>query len=827
MRHHSSQLNLPDQNLFEISIGSKSSAKKKYPHVRRVGLMSSLGALSEPKRPGEYYLQKLSQSSVNLTSKQTKRPGSGISVASDNSKDSDDMSLLGSSQFDCPDSRLSSMTNNSLYSSKVGVSSPKQLSVDSSAVDVTSDLDPMCSSISTITLKSDMQTPKSQLHDAATMGDRKFAPKLRTASTSSVLEQKAQAKPLPPLMRTRTASSSFLLGRSKSKYFSSKESKGRQQLRKKVYDDNDNDDEILTNDLDLVFNVPVIKNQAEIYRYHKSSSTSVLSHHDLTLDNDKYGTLNTPVSMKPSPLPGKLNTSFHIDTGLPSMPEDSTLDTPNQLYVADMPTYNNDDDSEISQNISLFYTQRSLSYSKLVKLTREQQMIYKLPSYVRSQSSIEDISLMSPEKLEVVDQSRPINLPPKNADDKLKHSKEFHLFLAGYESATKSQNDARRKIAERYINNQQAWSRLLSSTDDKKEFSKQLSLGKEKWRRLNWETLVPEKQRFAYFMRILTLNLGNDYPAKVEEKLKIIETKFQSLSDKMRATKDAEFGKVIDQVLKRPVYVNFLNEVAGLETTDFDVNQFEKNFKHLLYIKSLSDGGLKTYHEIFVIPMFLILFQQYETFTSICVMIEMFDKCIFTPEFFGELNTSLSTWKNLSLMSSSSTPYRILKKFTDLKEFENLSSFHFFEIIVQLNDRLPLSLSAPSTPCIAQGSYTPLASAKQSLDGADVSPERTKSFDSIDAILTSVYSRSSSLSLIGIYLQLLVTYSSSPRSKKRNFLKIFQSFLLTIFQFYHINWNSSSELVKGNKSIKLNKSSDQLTNLESFLDKWKEIFKKM
>lgn len=816
MRHHNVQ-NIASQDLFEISIANNPSGKKMKSHVRRVGLTSSLSNYPEQKRPGEYYLLKLSQSSVNLPSKNARRPLSNSSLVSDHSKDSDDVLLVGLSHFDCPDSRLSSMTNHSVYSNKPNAPSPTQSVLNSSALESTSGLDCMNSSISTLTIQSETPMPG--------LSADQFRPKLKGSSTSSILDTKTKA---PPLMRNRTVSSSFLLGRTKSKFFSTKETKERQQLRKKLYDDNEDDDDILSNDLDLVFNVPVIQNQGEIHRYRKNSSSSILSRHDLALDDDKYGSLNPPISMKPFPLPGKLNTGINPDSTLASMPEDSTLDTNTLFAVSDTSiSFSKDDDSEISESISQFYSQRSLSYAKFVKISREKEMIYKLPSYVRSQSSIDDLTLISPEKLEVVDQSRPINLPPKSADDKVRHTKELHVALAGYESTLKSQNDSRRQLAELYITNQQMWMKLMSSSGTKKDLVKKLNHDKEKYRKLNWKAPIDEKYRYDYFMKVLTHNLGEEYPSKIRDKIRYLEAKFQSLSEKMRAIKDAEFEKVVDLVLRRPIYLNFFVELAEFEDNEFDVEKFKRNFKHMLYIKSLSDEGLKPHHEIFVIPMFLVLFQQFASFTDICVLSEMFDRCIFTSGFFNELNENLSCWKNLSLMSALSARYRILKKFNDLKEFENLNSNHFFEIILQFNDRLPLSMSAPSTPCIPQGTRTSVQSAKQSLNIDDDVPESPQSFDVADTLLTSVCSRSSSLSLIGTFLQLLVTYSLSSRNKKRNFLNLFQSFLLTVFQFYHINWNTSSELVKGNKSIKLNKCSDQLTNLESFVDKWNDVFKKM
>lgn len=833
---HHPNVSLPslnDQNLYEISIGlAKPALKKKFSGVqpRRVGLMSSLATLatlSESKRPGEYYIQKLSQSSASLP-KLARRPGSGVSATgSDTSKDSDDASLLGSSQFDVVDFRLSSMTNNLLCLTRVA-ETPEAAAVSPSDA-LEEELDHMSASLSTITLENEVSAPEL----ASSPGARMVKPKLRAMSTSVLSEKKRLA---PLLTRTQTASSSYLLTRTKTKHYNTKELKERQQLRKKLYDDNDDDDDLLTNDLDLVFNVPMIKNYGEIYRYrtNSSSSSSVLSRTDLSLADDaKFNSYNNnTASMRPCPLPGRLTlSSLSVDTTLASMPEDRSLDADfDDIEEGHPHSFTNDNDGEISQNISEFYGQRSMSYSKLVKQSREQHMIYKLPNYIRSQTSIENISLISPEKLEVVDQSRPINLPPKSASDIAKHTKEFHRALSGFEHTVKHQSGARKKLEDLFILNQQTWFKLMITINDDKEFTNKLYYEKNKFRKVAWDALLSEKFRFAFFMKVLKLNAPSGYTEQVTENLTKIEAKYQSLSSQMKAAKDAEFDKVIAQVLQRPVYLNFIQEAAVKKYSEFDIDKFKANYKHLLYIKSLSDEGLKKHHEIFVIPMLLIFFQTQESFENICILVELFDKLVFTPEILGELNKKLSCWKDLSHLSSSSMTYKILSKFDSLKEFEYLSSVSFFELLIQINDRLPLSLSAPSTPICSQGGFGSLASAKQSCESLRTTPANlaSNSIESLsDLSLSSVFNQSSSLSLIGIFLQLLVMYTNSPKSKKQNFLRMYQGFLLTVLKFYHINWNSHAELVRNNKSIKLNNSSDELVNLESFLDKWREIFKKL
>ena len=48
---------------------------------------------------------------------------------------------------------------------------------------------------------------------------------------------------------------------------------------------------------------------------------------------------------------------------------------------------------------------------------------------------------------------------------------------------------------------------------------------------------------------------------------------------------------------------------------------------------------------------------------------------------------------------------------------------------------------------------------------------------------------------------------------------------MIIFNYYHLNWNNLLQLIKENKSIKLNYTADQLINLNSFVDKWKYVLK--
>ena len=847
-----SQSSLNDNNYYDISIGRNVSGNgvngnKTFPSVyppRRVGSLSSLLTLNDSKRPGDYYIQKMSNSSINLTGNNPKqkhtgslnianRPKSGESILSLQSNYSDETSLVNSSQFDVPDSRLSSLTSNSLISpsqspshhlygannNSSGNSSANTSNSASESNDKTNDKineenedesnDQINSSLSTLTLKNQSIDSNSDLsYNQSPSTSQVVRPRLKASSTTNVIKQR------PPKLQAMKSATS--LQRAKTKFLSSKETKERQQLRKKLYDDNDDDDDILANDLDI-FNVPVIKNHAELYINNNSSK--YLSRHDLVTDDSKYN-VNGSTEMKPCPLPGRLNSISDISSSSnirTDISDDSILEEDENSF-----SFGTDNDGEISQNISNFYSQRSESVSRLKKMTREQNMMYKLPNFIKSQSSIEDINLISPEKIHCLDQTRPINLPPKTNTDKSKHNKEFQRVLNNYETNTKLLNESRKRVSESIVNQQQQWFKLMMS--DKKEFNKRLTSDKVAIRKLSWESNCPDKFRYQFFMNALSqgneqtvTNLNNSFEAS--------KSKYSNLSHSIKVNKDIEFKNLIDLILQRPLYDSIIKEFNENSEVNFNLDDFKTDFTYLLYIKSLSESGLRKQDEIFLIPFFLILFQNENTMQEIYVLIELVNHEVLNGEFLKELNKSLGAWTSVDNFSSSNILYKFLYKFNNLKEFENLNSIHFFEMLIQINDKLPLSLSAPSTPVISQSGQFSFASPKTN-GGDSNNSSKTNSIDQMSDLSLQNALNSSAYNLILKFLQLIIVYAHSKKTKSKNNLKVFQSFFMIIFQYYHINWNNYSELVKLNKSIKLNNSADQSANLDCFVDKWKDAFKK-
>ena len=871
MHHQNISTHSLNENLYDISIENAAPKKRFVP--RRAGLTLSLHSL-EQKRPSEYYLTKIGANTAltanllpsglvipkraaktlpptpvaelplaaNAPVQTAKRPSSNVSDSStDVTKDSDDAVLVVLTPFDVPDSRLSLMTNYSTYlatkATDSAVSGNKYSGSESSlpsvplqrpsvtpiaenrsAEDTSEDFGELALSLSTISLQ------------AGNLGSSApVAPKLRASSTSSVLEIKRQPsyqKQLPLLSRQASAASLFGLLRAKTRYYNPQETKERKQLRKKLYEENDADDELLTNDLDLVFNVPVIKNHGELYRARRTESVPnmLLSRHDIVNDDDNKNPYKPAGAMKPCPLPGKLSRlNLSVDRIPQAIPELRVL--PDDIMEETDSSYaSTENDSAICNNISEFYTQRLLSYLTLARVSRDQQLSDRMPQFVKTHSSVEDISLISPEKLEVVDQLRPINLPPKKPADRTKHNRELHRVITDFEATTKHANNTRKSLGLLAVANQQIWLKLMLAED--RDFERKLNSDREKLRKLNWDSLVSGRFRFEYFKRVLLMGSSKGFADSVTSSVALLESKINGLSPQMKKAKDAEFIGMVEQAMQRPLLRNYLVQVAETDGADFDTRRFRENFRQLLYFKTFSDGGLQRHHQVFIIPIFLILFQSTESFSEICVLIESFDREVLSSENLAAINKKLSRWSDLTSMSQSNPVCKILKTFSSLQEFESLSATSLFDIIVQLNDRLPLSLSAPSTPIVAQSSFRPLSTTSSESEGS----VKNNSVCSLDSVVTTasdgLYSESSSLSLVGTFLQLLVIYSRS-KNRKQKTINLFQAFLLTVFQYYHINWNSCGELVRCNKSIRLNNSSDQLMNLESFLDKWKEIFKKL
>lgn len=624
MNHPNVSQSSLDDNMYDISM-SRNSVKKPYKMVvapRRVGSMTSLSSINEGgKRPGDYFVAKLNNCNTNISSPSSGKPygaagaagatGAGAGLGTNTSVirpklgesilsvQSDD---TANSQFENPDSRLSSLSSTSVISPSESpsinhftfstndldevVETEEEGQDDQISVDL---VEMMNTSLSTITLRNQS--------NPTFYGNPR--PQLRSASSSNVINSTASIAsspgPSPTLFRTKT------------KYLSAKQRAERQQLRKKMYDENDCDDDLLHNDLDLVFNVPVIRNHSEIFVSKRSSkSGSKLNlHSDLQDDSNYYP------QKKPFSLPGIVN----------SDDEDSSNDTTTESFS----------DSQVTQDISKYYSQRSTSILKQVKMSREQELLYKLPNYVKSQSSIDDLTLMSSEKLNHLDQSRPINLPPKSVTDISKHTKEFKKNLSDFELNSQNLAMSRQKQSISILKHHKEW-------DELKEFSKRkLNREKSSIRTLIWSSNCPSEINYEIWKKFLTIE-SDSINDKETTSFDDLMDKLSKLSSAILANKDSEFYSTIEAILKKPIYNSIL-----LAHEDIDIKKLKNDFKTLLYLQTMSTDGLRKHDEAFLIPSLLLIFKEH-SLREIFDILSLLNKKVFTNVLLQELNSSLNKW---------------------------------------------------------------------------------------------------------------------------------------------------------------------------------------
>lgn len=798
MNHANTLQTSLDENLYDVSISRTQVSKKSFKSAyspRRVGSLTSLSTLSEMpanKRPGDYYTLRANNSNASLPGSGPSpiRPRLGDSILSLHSGVSEE---TANSQFDQPGSRRSSSSSivlaspmespflnqgNFTTSSNLKIDEVREEEEDEHfpmgdddrvLVDLT---DMINSSLSTITLQKNPSRngSKSNLSHGAEPATR---PKLRSLSTNNLLK------------RTTTSSSTTSLTRAKLRYISAQQTKERQQLRKKLYDDNDDDDEILSNDLNLVFNVPVIRNHLEIFAKKVSRSNSSgsgsgsdirLSHKDL-ISKDKDTFYPTK---KPFALPGVTRSASTPNAPLAHDHEDSF----NSSF----------DDQEVTENISQYYSQRSTSMSQLAKKSREQELLFKIPSFIKSQLSLDDLNLLSPEKLHCLDQSRPINLPPKPSIDINKHNKEFKKCLNDYELTNHNHILNRKRQHESFVEHNKQWEQLCQATSTK-DFAKKLHRERNVIRNLNWVSNCPVSSKYAVWMAFLNINAtefaGNDYFSLLQQ--------FGQLLKAILTKKDSEFGVTIEDVCAKPLLRSIIEEMQ--ESSTFRLDKFKEDYKTLLYLHSLSSDGLHKHDEVFFIPILLLIFADHEPLERIFNLQEHINAKILNKEFLSLLNLILGTWgtSNPKIAKIFGTRY--------LSEFDNLNSNTLWNIISQLSDKTPLSLSAPSTPVLVQSFSSP---SSNDIESSNSSEENM-----------GLAHNSATLGLADKLLQSLVIYINS--SSPKNFhLKVVQSLLVTVFKYYHFGWNTYKHLISEDIPIKLNNSTDAFDNLMSFVNKWKD-----
>ncbi|CAK9439856.1 uncharacterized protein LODBEIA_P39560 [Lodderomyces beijingensis] len=848
-----SRRNSSNSKIHRIGSSSNIVQQHSFSNPKRVVSASSLSPLEEDscklkssngpyqqhpvinaKRPGDYYIQKIhSKSSLNLprnpppstpisslSMHKPKQPSSSQSqqqqqsqhqnlpldykkrmsqdsLTSFQSSISDDHSSILSCQFDTPTpSSCSQLTQFSSTSGGKSVESRicSMSSTSSTTVNTIAEIEPTNPA---------KKRPSPSLKSASTinvLNDTFILPKPPTIKSN-----RSKSMAAIPTIDTKSKSTTTMpmLNRSKSKFMSLQESKERQILRKKKYEENDLDDEILSNGLDhLIFNVPVVKNQNMLYSLKgnssvklngnesssSNSSATILSRSDLVNEGDKY-------NIRPCPLPGRLST-----TNLPQYhgnPNESILEESEESEeTAGEGGGEGDssiltDDSIIAHNISELYSQHSASVSKLMKMTREQNLMYKLPSYIKSQSSLDDLHLISPEKLTYLDQTRPINLPPKSPADKTRHNKQFSCALDSFQITIQSEVDSRFKNAQSKQVKSQQWISIINSllNLDPKQFTKKFTTDKNQLRKLTWDCNVPMTHTFQFFIKILSNNHSSqDSINTIRHSFELFDCKLQNnITETMKQNKDAEFSKIVSLMSTQPLVSN-----SGINMVEF-----RQKMMHLLYIKSISESGLCE-KDTLLISILLTLFPSVATIDLYCLL-ELIQHEILNSSF---LQTRLGSNNSGDC--------------GDDNEMANFTTNHLLMLMLRFNDHQKLtSLALRQQPQQQPRSPHPLQ--------RESTPNEEETFREI---------KSSSVEIVMKLFTLLIINSQSTKSRVKNNIKLVKAFTRTVFVNYHLGWNTFDDLLESedgdahgsicgsSSSIRINHSHDQLLNMDKFVGRW-------
>ena len=196
---------------------------------------------------------------------------------------------------------------------------------------------------------------------------------------------------------------------------------------------------------------------------------------------------------------------------------------------------------------------------------------------------------------------------------------------------------------------------------------------------------------------------------------------------------------------------------------------------------------------------------------EIYCLLELINQEVFQRDFLHELNCKLNQWG-----ASKTIPKSLSSRNFTASEFEGLNYNWILEMILQFSDQLPLSLSAPSTPILDQ----PRQWESQHQQAQQQQPE------SQEPQIPEEEPSPACLQLISKLFTLLIVYSNSIKTKTKNNLKVWESFIIAMFVYYHLNWNDYEELIKKNIPIRLNNSHDSRENLDCFVRKWKGLVKK-
>lgn len=250
--------------------------------------------------------------------------------------------------------------------------------------------------------------------------------------------------------------------------------------KEKFYDEQESqiacgDNQSMIDDVDncIIWNVPVVSSISNAFlstmtaKKHKMKMPQSKSHVSLSSNHLENGLFLNSNDVPPLPIPGLQNTTDF-------------------QFI-----------QQTSKNLSSIYQHSSMAYSKNKLMERTESADYlSLGFKIASDQGIEDLKLVSDDKIRLLSSSRPSWLPPKDSSEKKLHERQI---MKAVSVASLEQLDKNREYEQRMRKNELNRSKIITL------FSRGLirASSLKDLRKIVWETPIPDDQRYNFYSTIL------------------------------------------------------------------------------------------------------------------------------------------------------------------------------------------------------------------------------------------------------------------------------------------------------------------------------------
>lgn len=275
---------------------------------------------------------------------------------------------------------------------------------------------------------------------------------------------------------------------------------------------------------------------------------------------------------------------------------------------------------------------------------------------IKSPAINNELLLMSPEKLDCLSSTRPIWLPPKSPEEKLKHD---HEITKAFEEYSKKEINKKEKNFQRLKNsliNSQKWFEITV------KFQEVHRPVIHNMRHLCWKTNIPNNLKYKIYTDVLQYYLSKkDYVTRFE--------KYSDLEEKLKSIKNLNYLEPEIDLIILSLYPKLGFYQKG--------QQLNHILKKMFLIMKISKQGLRKNDEI-LIPILLLFFTMEQAFT----LINLLNEAIFTEIFIIKLDNNLTANPVMRKY--------LYKHFKD--EMESLTSERLFRTLMKINPILVIQM---------------------------------------------------------------------------------------------------------------------------------------